>query len=386
MGIGQLIERRAFELSLDHPLLFRRVLRRLAYLRYKGYRDPENVHDRALELLNECDDILEKHQEEFDFPDLYVKIKGREMLPFGTAGGLDKNGDAITPLSRIFGFLEIGTITLEPRRGKLRPRIAVYDREEAVYNNQEFPSKGVNYVARKLEEHIKKRTRVIPIYANIAGLSDETAKPKAIKAAIEEIKLLVKILDPFVDGFVWNPSSPNFSMLKYLRTPEVFKEVAGAIAEYTPNKVKLVKMHPYEPAEMYSWLDLVGAFIDNGGDGIVGVNTRKGSKRQIPVKWWKYESAGESGRPLYLYRMRAVHDARKAFPDIIILATGAIYDGADVCQTIKAGADGVECYTPITQYGLSLEKLKRQQTKIYLKEKEDLDRLEQLVAERRRLA
>ena len=61
------------------------------------------------------------------------------------------------------------------------------------------------------------------------------------------------------------------------------------------------------------------------------------------------------------YRLRAVQDAREAFPGIIISATGGIEDGDDAYETLKAGANTIECYTPLMfrGFGLEISKMKR---------------------------
>jgi dihydroorotate dehydrogenase len=48
------------------------------------------------------------------------------------------------------------------------------------------------------------------------------------------MEVLISRLRPYVQGFVWNPSSPNTPALKNLRTKELFKEHAELIRELTP--------------------------------------------------------------------------------------------------------------------------------------------------------
>ena len=72
------------------------------------------------------------------------------MSPFGTAAGMDKNGDALEAFSYVFGFQEIGTVVVHDRPGNDKPRVASDPANEDLYNAQGFPSKGKNYVKEKL--------------------------------------------------------------------------------------------------------------------------------------------------------------------------------------------------------------------------------------------
>ncbi|MBU0530229.1 MAG: hypothetical protein KKC05_01020, partial [Nanoarchaeota archaeon] len=100
------LDKKLFERSLYDTNFFRNVVRKAAYM-VAG--DAESVHELALEKLNEHEDVLQSYGKSLDDPELKVNIVGHEIMPFGPAAGLDKNGDALKPLSHIFGFLVPGT-------------------------------------------------------------------------------------------------------------------------------------------------------------------------------------------------------------------------------------------------------------------------------------
>ncbi|MEM5802051.1 MAG: hypothetical protein QXQ18_01560 [Candidatus Aenigmatarchaeota archaeon] len=335
-------------LQLNHPFIFKNFIR--PWLYRKNNNDVESVHEYILKFLNELEvlNILEKKQKEFYFEELEITINGKKIIPLGTAAGFDKNCEALLPLSYVFGFQEVGTIVVNFREGNPKPRVTTDAKKEAIYNAQGFPSKGVEYSLRKLREFRKKRPEY-PIYANICGIPNSE---KELDKSLDEVSLLIDKLNPYVDGFVWNPSSPNTEILKFLRTQEMFKKHAEIMKQKAPDKLKLVKIGPYDKNEegKKESLSLIEAFVENGGNGIVGVNTYR-----IPYNW-PYKSAGVSGRPLAEYRLRAVKDARERFPDIIIFATGGIFDVEDAYRTIEAGANVLQFYTPLTFYGFGLVK------------------------------
>ncbi len=347
--MSSVLERTAFDLSLRNPWFFRVVRREL----YRRYKDPERVHEAALRMMNEYDGVLRKRESEFDFPELTITIKGRRMKPFGTAAGLDKNGEALIPLSRIYGFLEPGTVVVNPREGNQRPRVSSDSSRGDLYNAQGFPSEGLGYFLSNIQTY-RDGTRdgtQVPIYVSICGLPLSEEKP--VEVAMQEMTQLLDDLDPYVDGFVWNPFSPNTAALAALRNPEVFKQHASLVANRAPEKLRLVKMGPYDGDKKEEWMKLAEAWLAGGGDGIVAVNTYMVPKEEVPSESWGYPSAGRSGRFLRPYRLRAVKEARQAFPGAIIFATGGIDDGDDAYETLKY-ADAVEGFTPYTFHGLGL--------------------------------
>ena len=342
------VEVRVSEFSLSHPEFFRHVVRRELYRRYK---DPEKVHEEALKMLGDYEEILYNHRRDFEFPDLEVNIKGKIVKPIGTSAGMDKNGDALSPLSLCFGFLEPGTVVVNKREGNKRPRVVGDEKHMDLYNAQGFPSKGLGYFFEQAKLY-RKLHRTAPVYVSICGLP--ISEKNAVEVALQEMRILLTKLNPYVDGFVWNPFSPNTAALTVLRRPDVFTEHAKLVTEYAADKLRLVKMGPYEADKEDSWMELVDAWLKGGGDGIVAVNTYMIPKEKVPSNEWGYPSAGRSGRFLKPYRFRAVRAARENFPKAIIFATGGIYDGDDAYHTFRAGADAIEGYTPYTFYGLGL--------------------------------
>ena len=347
------LKRKAFEQALTSPAVFKRLVRPFLY--QLAGNDPEKVHELALEALVQHEAVIEKHVGDFDFPKLHVDIAGQKRMPFGTAAGLDKNGDALWPLSHIFGFEEPGTVVVQDRKGNDRPRVAIDKRAQDVYNAQGFPSEGLSHFIHNVSDY-RNRGGDAPLLVSVCGLPPQQDK---LHVAYSELNTLVERIKVYADGFVWNPFSPNTAALAALRTPEVFAKSAQLMKEWTSEgTLLLVKMGPYEPDNdaRKNWLALAKAWMENGGDGIVAVNTYMTPKQFVPSKKWGYPSAGRSGRFLQNYRQRAVLDARQAFPDAFIIATGGIDSSEQAMQAFYAGANAIEGYTPYIFSGFGLVK------------------------------
>lgn len=345
--MADLFRRAGFRLGLLSSLFFRRVGRKFLYKEANG--DPEEAHRLALGYLNKYCDIARASSPLFSFPSLEIDFAGRKVMPFATAAGLDKNADALEPLSYLFGIHTIGTIVLPEREGNPRPRVYADEKTGIIYNAQGFPSKGLNYAKGKLEEYRGNGGNGV-VVASICGLPQNE---RNLNSAFEELETIATELNPFVDGFEWNPFSPNTKALQALRKPTFFKDSGKILDGIAPSKVKLVKMGPYEKDAENDWLDLAAGFLEGGGDGLVAVNTYKLLREDIPVKHWGFESAGASGNFLREYRARAIRAARKRFPEAIIGAVGGIEDTEGAFSSLMY-ADFLQGYTPYTFQGFGL--------------------------------
>ncbi len=320
----------------------------------KAGGDPERVQELVLNALASNNSGLSLVSRLFSTPpELEIEVNGRKIIPFGTAAGLDKTGDAMLPLSRFFGFLEPGTVIVNPREGNARPRVATDDPNLDIYNAQGFPSKGLDYFLKNIIEYRKQKGNAA-VYVSICGMP--ISRQNAVELAMSEMKTLLKSLEPYVDGFVWNCASPNTEALKTLRDPQIFSDTSALMKELAPGKLRLVKIWPYEAGERESTFKVLDGFIEGGGHGIVTTNTKMFPKEQVPMANWGYKSAGRSGKFLKEYRLRSVKDLRESFPDSFIVAAGGIYDGDDAYETFKLGADMLEGYTPYAFYGIGLLK------------------------------
>lgn len=338
-----------FKKSLTSQFIFRNIVRPTAY--HKANQDPERVHELALEALNQYEPIVREIAEEFYFDELAINIAGKKAMPFGTAAGLDKNADAILPLSHIFGFQEVGTIIINPREGNKRPRISVDDKNKDIYNAQGFPSKGLAHTLKNMINYRMGGGKGV-ILASICGIPNSEHE---LKVAHSELEKLVDELNPFVDSFVWNPFSPNTAALKSLRTEEEFCTNAKIISQRAGRKLKLVKMGPYDDNQdkKKEWLRLANAFIAGGGDGFVAVNTYMVPKDKIPMQNWGYASAGKSGAFLQPYRQKALQSLRSAFPRSFIIAAGGINKSDEAWKALQY-ANALEGYSPYTFNGFGI--------------------------------
>jgi hypothetical protein len=211
---------------------------------------PESVHELILDSLHENAWATRFIAPFFKAPEnVIITIKEKRWVPFGTAAGVDKNCLALEAFGNIFGFQEPGTVIIPGRKGNDKPRVAVSEKDQDIYNAQGFPSDGVEKSSKRLSDY-RENGGNAKIIVSICGLPLDDSKVSeevAVGRALDEILDLIEKL-PNVQGYVWNPFSPNTASLKMLRKPSTFHRVALMLQVFE-YQLKLVKMGPYEKQE-----------------------------------------------------------------------------------------------------------------------------------------
>ena len=286
--------------------------------------------------------------------------------PLGLAAGYDKDALAINGLSALgFGHIEIGTVTLKPQAGNPRPRVFRLLEDEALINRMGFPSKGADYVSRRLlrrrgldtSEKYTRSTR--PAAARndmIVGVNLGKNKDTPLEEAASDYVALMKIFPPLADYLTINISSPNTVGLRRLQGREMLEQLLDAIQKEREmislgrggNSPILVKLSPDLNDEELD--DAIGVILDKGMDGIIATNTtlaRAGvqSKHQD-------ESGGLSGSPLKV-RSEAVlrQVVKRVDGKVPVVSVGGIMSPDDAKKRLALGASLVQVYTGLIYRG-----------------------------------
>lgn len=254
--------------------------------------------------------------------------------PVGLAAGFDKNcelSDALFCMG--FGYLTLGTVTLNPREGNPKPRIWRYP-GKSIVNSMGLPNQGARRIASNLSKH---RTKVGPVVVSISGLN------------IEEFVECYRQIQPLVDGIELNISTPNTVGVRIFQQPSAFKRLLGLITEVrTPGKPVWVKVPPYfTENERENVLDLVEICIRNSVDGITAINTKMVQEPRASIG-----TGGLSGPPIFEDMLRIVADIyRHTGGKIPINACGGISSGLNAWRTFEAGASSTQIYTSFIYEG-----------------------------------
>jgi dihydroorotate dehydrogenase len=268
--------------------------------------------------------------------------------PIGLAGGFDKNGAVIPFLAALgFGFIEVGTVTLRPQRGNVRPRVFRYPAEQAIINRLGFNNEGAEAMARRLEAWnraaLAESAARPPVFVNIGKNRDV-----ALENATADYRGCYALVAPWADGIVVNLSSPNTPGLRDLQQPDHLHSILKALREMRTllrfarqgAHPILVKIAPDLDAAQIREISLICVDL---ADGIVATNTTI-DRRALPFAG--FESGGISGRPLFQRSTEVLTLARKATgPKYPLIGVGGIFSMADVRAKMEAGANLVQLYT-----------------------------------------
>ncbi len=272
--------------------------------------------------------------------DLSATVFGlRFPNPVGLAAGFDKDGRLASLLPALgFGFLEIGSVTLEPQPGNPRPRLFRLPVERAIVNRMGFNSAGAREVARILAS--RPRTSV-PLGINL-GLN----KGVPASEAPAQYARTFHVLREHGDYFVVNVSSPNTPGLRSLQGPQELVAILGSVREANPaRKPLLVKLSPdLNEEDLAATVRAADALVD----GFVVSNTTV-SRDGVDARW-KSEAGGLSGAPLKT-RALTLLKTMKTLTAKPLVAVGGIETAADALERLRAGASLVQLYTGLVYGG-----------------------------------
>jgi dihydroorotate dehydrogenase len=317
--------------SAIRPLLFR--------------LDPESAHDLAVKNIQRVQQIgiVLRAIARWCCPPAAAR---RDVLglsfpsPIGIAAGFDKNAVMIPFLAALgFGFIEVGTVTLQPQPGNPRPRMFRYPDAKALINRMGFNNDGAAAVAERLQRY---RSSVAagfsppmsspPIFVNIGKNRDVPldAAPAAYAACYAR-------LAPHADAVVLNLSSPNTPSLRELQRPEHLTAIIAAVRSAGPRRPLLVKIAPDIDDVM---LGEVCNVTRTNVDGMICTNT---TIDRLPGM---NEAGGLSGRPLMEKSTNVLARVRQRVgPDFPLIGVGGVFTIDDVRAKLAAGADLVQLYT-----------------------------------------
>lgn len=274
--------------------------------------------------------------------------------PIGLAAGYDKDGEALGAWSNFgFGFVEVGTVTLEAQPGNPRPRLFRLPTDLAILNRMGFNNQGAAAMAKRFSLLAKEKiAQKIPIGINL-GKSKVTPLEKAAADYLGSFRLLKE----WGDYFVVNVSSPNTPGLRSLQESTQLATILDAIQqENQGQKPLLVKIAPDLDWEAIAQIiEIVKTYQLSG---IIATNTtisRDGLKTKILDKTGKSiaeEAGGISGAPL---RKRSTEIIRFIWKQtrgtLTIIGSGGIFTAEDAWEKIIAGASLIQVYTGLIYEG-----------------------------------
>ncbi|MEP7077149.1 MAG: quinone-dependent dihydroorotate dehydrogenase [Acidobacteriota bacterium] len=312
--------------------------------------DAETAHELGIEALKlGAGSILgARHDDEI----LEVTRFGLKFAnPLGIAAGFDKNGVVVNQLAALgFGFVEVGTVTLEPQPGNEKPRLFRLPDDQALINRLGFNNQGAKTVAGRLE----KITRKCVLGVNIGKNKDVPNEE-----AVENYLQCFGVVRDVADYVVVNVSSPNTPNLRELQQTENLEDLLTAVQLQNVRKTEgkapkplLVKIAPdLSEAEIEGIVDVC---ISLNVAGIIATNTTIGRGGLRTPDLEKFGRGGLSGKPLSNRSTEVISQIyRYSSGKLPIVGVGGIFTAADAFEKIAAGASLLQAYTGFVYGGPS---------------------------------
>ncbi len=321
--------------------------------------DPEKVHYFTFSFLRIYLKIpgvkfLWKKIHTVEHPCLEAEVAGIKFAnPVGLAAGFDKNALLINELAACgFGSIEIGTVTPVGQPGNEKKRLFRLVADEAIINRMGFNNDG----AAAIVERLKKLKPECIVGGNI-GKNKVTPNEEATSDYVK----CFHALEPYVDYFVVNVSSPNTPNLRELQEKEPLKELLNTLQaqkrQLNSTKPIFLKIAPDLTDSQLD--DIIEIVTETKIAGVIATNTTI-SRDKLTISKEKLEeigAGGVSGKPLTKRSTEVIqylHDHSKgAFP---IIGVGGIHSAEDAIEKLNAGASLVQLYTGFIYEGPKLVK------------------------------
>ncbi len=298
--------------------------------------------------------------------------------PIGLAAGYDKDGLAMRGLAALgFGHIEIGTVTPNPQPGNPKPRVFRLAEDEAVINRMGFPSRGSEFLQRKLSPPVRagilesilgnqprnKKQNVIAGHKSgtILGINLGRNKDTPNEEAVFDYLALLENFAPLANYLTINISSPNTAGLRQLQERDALEALLTQLhaqRQFEERKLQkklplLVKLAPdLSASELDDALDVI---LRTHMDGVIATNTtlaREGLRSN-----YKNEAGGLSGNPLRVRSEAVLHQiVERVNNQIPIVSVGGIMCPDDAKRRLDNGAALVQIYTGLIYRGPGLVK------------------------------
>ena len=293
--------------------------------------------------------------------------------PIGLAAGFDKNGKAYDGLMRLgFGFVEIGTVTINPQLGNKKPRIFRLLEDKAIINRLGFNNIGAEKVLQNIEK-----------YDSVNGnglLGVNLGKNIDSKDLIEDYVKLLKIFNRKASYITLNISSPNTSGLRELEKKDNLDKLVKKISLFKrKNSVNIPVFLKIDPDISKNQLgDIADIVLSSTIDGVIISNTSIHRSNELISKHAN-EKGGISGLPIKDTSNKLLKDFYiLTNGKIPLIGVGGISNGTDAYERILNGASLIQLYTSLIYKGpFIINKIKEEL--VYFLKRDNYKSLEQAV-------
>lgn len=267
----------------------------------------------------------------------------------GLSAGFDKNGYTVPMMDAVgCGFMTVGSITLNPRKGNRRPWFYRLPRTKSLVVHAGLANVGVDQVIKNLKKSKVDRLN-IKIIASVAIVA--SSRNQTIEEIIEEsLKCADKIIDSGLISLVeFNISCPNVDNDKLFIVVDNFQKLVNQINKRSYRVPLLVKMPLLHDNKHFDQLVGIASRSDIKGLTIANLEKdRKKAEKLIKDSLPDHVKGGLSGSVTKQHNLKTIKRVRsKHGQRFFIIGVGGIFKAEDAKDYIDAGADAVGMITGI---------------------------------------
>jgi dihydroorotate dehydrogenase len=331
----------SFYSSVIRPLAFRLDAERAHHLAI-GVGARIRAFARPLHWLNAIND-----------PRLDTVVAGlRFPTPLGLAAGFDKSGTAIEMLAALgFGFVEIGSVSIDPSFGNACPRLFRLPEDRAIVVHYGLPNDG----ARTIAERLEKTHLPVPLGINLVktnrGLG---AAQESGDQIINEYIDAARVVSPVADYLMLNLSCPNtedgrdfFADAGHLRA---FLTALGELQLRVPVFLKVSPLGGIATIERLLESVTGHAYISGFMFNLPPV---KPDGLKTPERIWRAMPGAVSGPPAAALADTCIRETFRRMDRnrYVIIGAGGISTAEDAYAKIRLGASLVQLLTALVYEG-----------------------------------
>lgn len=265
-------------------------------------------------------------------PQLRTRFAGVALPnPVGLAAGFDKDGELIEALSYLgFGFVTVGSVMPEPRRGNPFPRLVRYPQTQSLADAMGLPSKGREHTV----EHLRRfKRRPVPVFANVGGFT------------AADIAASFMAVEPYVDGVEISLMCPNLPPGEHFDEVKLLQEVLARLERR--KKPAIVRVPNATTQNEARLAELIERSIEGGVAGI-----KVGGGRPVEEPRLGVGQGTLHGRAIFGAALANVAlAARLARRRLDIKGNGGVFTAEDVRAMLRAGACCVDLYSALIYQG-----------------------------------
>ncbi len=275
--------------------------------------------------------------------------------PVGLAAGFDKYGAFIPVAADVgLGFMELGSITAQPRLGNPTPRLFRLPQDSALINRMGLNNDGAEATKNMLNRVAGKRRT--PLGINIAKTNDPNIVGAA--AVADQVKCYMQ-LAPLADYITLNLSSPSNADGATFEDAVALEQLLLAIQSAAKTLKEdhqhvpplFVKISPdrtdTEIVRLVQVCDRLGVV----GYVVTGTSTVREGLLTPQVKLHEIGIGGLSGAPLFERTIKLIRMIRNLNPNAFVIGVGGVQSAADAYAMVCAGASLVQVYTALYYHG-----------------------------------